>query len=123
MAESREATLEIGGDPGTGFSGTCTVGGEEREVSGQVPERFVFELDGRGLGCEISKQSKSTINVVLEAGGADYVQRSGARRSAVKIAYSGQGYSSSIQSSTGSSRQTINIGLSSIASSSSARIR
>jgi hypothetical protein len=122
-AESRKATLEIEGDPGTGFSGTCTVGDEEREVGGQVPERFVFELDGQKLVCQISKQSTGTMNIVLDAGRADYVQRTDSRRTTVRIVYSGQGYSSSIQSSIGSSRQTINSGSSSIVSSSSTRIR
>jgi hypothetical protein len=121
-AESRKATLEIEGDPGTGFSGKCTVGNEEREIRGQVPERFVFELDGRKLECEISKQSTGTMNVDLDAGGADYVQRTDSRRTTVRIFYSGQGYSSSIQSSIGTSRQTINSGSSSIVSSSSSSI-
>ena len=30
---AREATLKIEGDPGTGFSGTCTIGDEVREES------------------------------------------------------------------------------------------
>ncbi|MDQ3913609.1 MAG: hypothetical protein M3305_17930 [Actinomycetota bacterium] len=115
----REATLEFQGDPGTAFSGTCTIGDEEREVSGQVPERFIFELDGQKLGCEIHKQSTGTMNVVLDAGGADYVQRTDSRRTTVRIVYSGQGFSSSIQSSIGSSRQTINAGSSSIVSATS----
>lgn len=52
---SREATLEIRGERGIGFSGTCETGGEETEVSGQVPESFSYQLDGR-LECEISKE-------------------------------------------------------------------
>ena len=119
----REATLEIEGDPGTGFSGTCTIGDEEREVSGQVPERFVFEVNGQKLECEISKQSAGAMNIVLDAGGADYVQRTNSRRVTVRIVYSGVGYSSSIQTSIGSSSQIINSHSSSIVSSSSTRIR
>ena len=123
----REATLEIEGDPGTGFSGTCTIGDEEREVSGQVPERFVFEVNGQKLECEISKQSTGAMNIVLDAGGADYVQRTDSRRATVRIVYSGVGYSSSIQtsigSSIGSSSQIINSHSSSIVSSSSTLIR
>ena len=121
--DAREATLQIEGHPGTGFSGKCTVGREERVVAGQVPERFVFELDGRKLECEISKQSPGTMNLVLDAGGADYVQRTDSRRATVRIVYSGQGFSSSIQSSIGSSRQIIDSGSSSIVSSSSTRTR
>jgi hypothetical protein len=119
----REATLEIEGDPGTGFSGKCTIGDKERQISGQVPERFVFELNGQKLECEISKQSPGTMNVVLAAGGADYVQSTNSRPATVRIVYSGVGYSSSIQSSIGSSRQTINSRSSSIVSYSSTRTR
>ena len=119
----REATLEIEGDPGTGFSGTCTIGDEEREVSGQVPERFVFEVNGQKLECEISKQSTGTMNVVLDAGGVDHAQRTDSRRATMRIVYSGEGYSSSIQSSVGPSGQIINSHSSSIVSSSSTRTR
>ncbi len=118
---SREATLKIEGDPGTGFSGTCTIGDEEREVSGQVPWRFVFELDGQKLECEIHKQSTGAMNIVLDVGGADYAQRTNSRLATVRIVYSGEGYSSSIQSSIVSSGQTMNSHSSSIVSSSSTR--
>ncbi len=118
----REVALEVEGDPGTGFSGKCTIGNEQREIGGRVPERFIFELDGQKLECEISKQSAGAMNIVLDAGGADYVQRTDSRRATVSIVYSRRGYSSSIQSSIGSSRQTINAGSSSIVSSSSSSI-
>jgi hypothetical protein len=91
-ARETTTTLEIAGDRGTRFSGTCTVGNEEREIGGRVPERFVHELDGRKLECEIRKQSPGAMNIVLDAGDVDYVQRTD----------SGQGFSSSIQSSTSS---------------------
>jgi hypothetical protein len=119
----REAALEIEGDPGTEFSGTCTIGDEEREVSGQVPWRFVFELDGQKLECEIHKQSTGAMNIVLDVGGADYAQRTNSRLATVRIVYSGEGYSSSVQSSAGSSSQIINSHSSSIVSSSSTRTR
>lgn len=51
-----DATLEMKGDSGTEFSGSCTVGDEETEVNGQVPERFDYELDGERLQCEIRKE-------------------------------------------------------------------
>src|SRR5215203_1371423 len=56
-ARAQEATLEMSGDVGTEFYGSCTVGDEEMEVSGQVPESFSYELDGERLECEISKES------------------------------------------------------------------
>lgn len=113
----REATLQIEGAPGTEFSGTCMIGDEERQIRGQVPERFVFELDGRKLECEIGKQGAGAMNIVLDAGGADYVQRTASPRATVRIVYSAEGFSSSIESSIGSSRQTITNDSSSIVSS------
>jgi hypothetical protein len=53
---SEEAVLEVQGDSGTEFSGSCTVGDEETEVSGQVPESFSYELDGERLECELRKE-------------------------------------------------------------------
>jgi hypothetical protein len=61
-----EVTLEVGGSEGTEFSGSCAVGDKETEVSGQVPESFVYELDGGRLDCEIS--AGGDLEVVLAAG-------------------------------------------------------
>jgi len=107
-ARETTTTLEIAGDRGTRFSGTCTVGDEEREIGGRVPERFVYELDGRKLECEIRKQGPGAMNIFLDAGDANYVQRADSGQVTARIAYSGQGFSSSIQSSTssGSTNQT-----------------
>jgi hypothetical protein len=116
---AREAALEIGGDSGTEFSGRCTVGDEENEIQGQVPGRFVFDLDGRKLECEIHKQSTGAMKIVLDAGGADYVQRTDSRRATIRIVYSGEGYSSSIHSSSGSTSQEISSDSSAAVSSSS----
>ncbi len=118
-----EATLKIEGDPGTGFSGTCTIGDEVRELSGQVPGSFVFKLDGQKLECEIHKQSTGAMNVVLEADGSSNVQQTNSRRATVRIVYSGEGFSSSVQSSIVTSGQIINSHSSSIVSSSSTRTR
>lgn len=105
---AREATLEIAGDPGTRFSGTCTVGDEEREIGGRAPKGFVYKMDGRKLECEIRKQSPGAMKIVVDAGDANYVQRTDSGQVTARIAYSGQGFSSSIQSSTssGSTNQT-----------------
>ena len=117
-AAAREAALEIGGDPGTEFSGRCTVGNEENEIQGQVPGRFVFDLDGRKLECEIHKQSTGAMKIVLDAGRADYEQRTDSRRATIRLVYSGEGYSSSIHSSSGSTSQEISSDSSSAVSSS-----
>jgi hypothetical protein len=122
----REVTLEIRGDPETEFSGTCTVGDDKREIGGRVPKRFVYELDGRKLECEIRKHGKdaSALKVVLTAGNDTHVQQIESREATVRIAYSGQGFSSStIQASSGSATQTITSNSSSIESSSSTNSR
>ena len=76
-ARAQEATLEMNGDSGTEFSGSCTVGDEETEVSGQVPESFSYELDGERLECEISKASADgDLEVAFTAGNnVDSVQQ------------------------------------------------
>jgi hypothetical protein len=114
--DAREARLEIEGHRGTRFSGTCTVGKRERGIDGQVPERFVYDLDGRRLKCEIRKQSAGAISIVLDAGNTDHVQQTGSRRATVRIVYSKQGFSSSISSS--STSQTLTSNSSSVISSS-----
>ena len=73
---SEEATLEVKGDPGIEFSGTCTVGDEENKISGQVPQSFVYELDERPLDCQIRKNSPSgNLQLVFTAGGTRAVQQ------------------------------------------------
>lgn len=68
-ARAQEATLEMSGDVGTEVYGSCTVGDEEMEVSGQVPESFSYELDGERLECEISKESaQGDLEVAFTAG-------------------------------------------------------
>jgi hypothetical protein len=99
----RKVTLEISGDPGTGFSGTCTVGDERKELDGQVPERFVYELDGGQLRCEIQTEDTAgaTLKTVLTAGNAHYIQQTGTRGATMSFVYSDSGFSSSTVSSAG----------------------
>jgi hypothetical protein len=101
-ARSGKVTLEISGDPGTGFSGTCAVGEEKRELDGQVPERFIYELDGRRLRCEIqTEEADGAALTVLTAGNAHYIQQSGTRGATMSFVYSERGFSSSTVSSAG----------------------
>jgi len=97
-----EATLELQGEPGTEFSGSCTIGDEEpEEISAQVPESFTYELEGRPLECEISPEGG--IQVALTVGSVHSVQRiSGGT---LKLTYENGNISSSLSSSAGSSRQ------------------
>jgi Putative auto-transporter adhesin, head GIN domain len=97
-----EATLELQGEPGTEFSGSCTVGDEEsEEISAQVPESFTYELGGRPLECEIS--TEGDIQVDLTVGSVHSVQEiSGGT---LKLTYENGSISSTVSSSAGSSRQ------------------
>jgi hypothetical protein len=103
-APSGEVTLKIEGSPATEFSGTCIVGGEEeKKVSGSVPERFIYELDGQRLECEISKQSSNPgqMKVELSAGGhTNSVQQTSTQGGSLTLLYDGQGSTALVSSST-----------------------
>ena len=93
---SRGVALKIGGDPGTKFHGTCTVGGEEKSIGGQVPARYHYKPSGGELECEIRKRSAGTLEVVLAAGNnVRSVQQTNARGGIIQFAYSSNGISSS----------------------------
>jgi hypothetical protein len=54
-SDKDQARLEVRGSPGSAFSGSCAIGGEEpEEIDGKVPESFTYDLGGRALDCEIS---------------------------------------------------------------------
>ncbi len=72
-AGAGEATLEMNGDSGTEFSGSCTVGDEETEVSGQAPDSFSFDLDGERLECKIN--ADGNLRIVFTAGNTHSVQQ------------------------------------------------
>jgi hypothetical protein len=65
-----EVSIRLEGDPGTTFTGLCSVGEERNVLSGQVPKRFAFHLKGRQLSCRIEKQDGGTgdLKVVLVVG-------------------------------------------------------
>ena len=65
-----EVSIRLEGDPGTTFTGLCSVGEERNVLSGRVPKRFAFHLRGRQLSCRIEKQDRDTgdLKVVLVAG-------------------------------------------------------
>lgn len=104
----RKVTLQISGEPGTGFSGTCAVGEEKKELDGQVPERFVYQLDGRELRCEIQTEDTegAILKTVLRAGNAHYIQQTGTRGATMSFVYSDRGFSSSAASSVSSAGAT-----------------
>ncbi len=103
VGEDQGVTLEIGGDPGTKFSGTCSVGSEQNTIGGRVPARYGYHLGGDELECEIRKEGSGALEVVLAAGSnVRSVQRTSAQKSTINFAYSSSGgISSSIHGSSG----------------------
>jgi hypothetical protein len=103
-APSEEVTLNIEGSPGTKFSGTCIIGGKvEKKISGRVPKRFVYELDGQRLECEIRKQSSNSgqMKVEFSAGGqTNSVQQTSTQGGFLTLRYDGHGSTALVSSST-----------------------
>jgi hypothetical protein len=102
-APSGEVTLKIEGSPGTEFSGTCIVGGkEEKKVSGSVPKRFIYELDGQRLECEISKHSSNSGQMKVEFSAGDdtnSVQQTSTQGDSLTLRYDGNGSTALVSSS------------------------
>ena len=87
-----EAVVRIEGDPKTSFTGLCSVGGERSVLSGRVPERFEFDLDGRRLECRIEKRdgNRGDLKVVLIVGDTTRsVQQTNAPGGVVSLSYGG----------------------------------
>ena len=95
-------TLRIQGDEGTRFSGVCSVGGERREISGQAPESFEFDLEGRSLSCEVVKQRdvSNELTVVLNGENVHAEQRLAGGQGTSKMTYDGNGSVSAMSSSS-----------------------
>jgi hypothetical protein len=113
----------VGGKPGTEFSGTCTVGGEERELKGKVPERYTFDLQDRGFKCRLLNESGGRLRVTFAAGSHRTDQQTNARGAEVKFSYSGSGISSSTSSSGSSSVVSQSSSSSSVSSQSSSVVQ
>ena len=96
-----EVVLRLKGDEGVEFSGTCSVGGEEQEFQGRVPEEFGFKLDGDELECEVRKEGEGTLRMVLLSGNSRSVQTV-AGDGTVKLSFSGNSVSSSTSSGSSS---------------------
>jgi hypothetical protein len=102
-AASGEVTLKIEGSPGTEFSGTCIIGGEEKKVSGRVPRRFIYETDGQRLECEIRKQRSTSGQMQVEFSAKDHtnsVQQTSTQGGSITLRYDGHGSTSLVSSST-----------------------
>jgi hypothetical protein len=103
-APSGEVTLKIEGSPATEFSGTCIVGGkEEKKVNGSVPKRFIYELDGQPLECEIRKQSSNSGEMKVEFSAGDdtnSIQQTSTQGGSLTLRYDGHGSTALVSSST-----------------------
>jgi hypothetical protein len=97
--------LKISGKPGTEFTGTCNVGGDEREVSGQVPGRFVYEPDGRKVECEIRNggPEAAQLKFSVDARGVNQKQKIRVTGDNVDFTFSGNSISYNVSSASSSS--------------------
>jgi hypothetical protein len=111
-------TLSVEGDSGTEFSGTCSVGDEAYELSGEVPESFDYDLEGQQLECEIRQESAGNLNVLLTGPGDRIQQQANTPGGTISLVYSENGVSSST-SSSGASSSSVNQVVSSSSSGSS----
>lgn len=87
-----EAILRLEGNPETTFSGICTAGTEESIISGRVPQRYRFDLNGESLSCRIQKRDPGdgNLRVVLLAGESTRsVQQTRSRDSVIQLSYAG----------------------------------
>ena len=101
-----EVVMRLKGDEGVEFSGTCSSGGEEKEIEGRVPEEFTFNLDGDELECEIRTEGDGTMKMILVSSN-DRVVQSVSGNSTIKFTYSKDGISSSTSSGSGSSNNVV----------------
>ncbi len=104
--ESGGVTLRIAGDKGTRFSGVCSVGQEEHDISGRAPQSFEFEPNDRKLVCEVRKQGAqgTGLEIILEGENTRSVQRiAGGAVTVIKLVYE-RGKLTSLTSSTSSQK-------------------
>ena len=87
-----EAVLRLEGGRRTTFSGLCSVGDQQNVLSGRVPKRFTFDLNGSELSCRIEKrdENRGALRVVLIAGDTTRsVQQTNSPGAAMNISYRG----------------------------------
>ena len=86
----QDVLIRLEGDSETTFSGLCSLGAEQKVLSGQVPKRFEFDLKGRQLSCRIEKRDdeKGDLKVALIAGETTRsVQQTNAPGGVIKVSY------------------------------------
>ncbi|WP_143528723.1 hypothetical protein [Rubrobacter xylanophilus] len=90
--DASRVVLRLEGEEGTRFSGLCDVGGQQSVLSGEVPRRYAFDLDGLSLSCKIQKQNggRGTLRVVLLVDNTTRsVQQTNAPEGTIRISYRG----------------------------------
>lgn len=104
---SGTVTLKIAGENGTRFAGTCSVGEDERDVGGRVPQSFEFDLQGGELACEIRRDGGGgELRVVLSDENSRSVHRSvGGGESRIRFVYE-EGNVSSMSSTSSQTMST-----------------
>ena len=119
-AQPGSVKLQIRGQPGTQFSGTCAVGDEEREVSGRAPARFVYEPGDRELACEIHTGGPDAgpLKFSVTADGSNRKQRIKVTGDTMNFSFSGNNISYSTSSASGNAVQSSSVSSSSYSSSS-----
>jgi hypothetical protein len=88
--DSPGVVLRLEGDRETTFSGICTVGGKESVLSGRVPKRYTFDLNGQRLSCRIQKQDsgRGSLKVILTANDTTRsVQQTNTRGGDINLSY------------------------------------
>lgn len=88
-----DVVIRLEGDPGTTFSGLCSVGEERSVLSGRVPKRFAYHLKGRQISCRIEKRDGGTgdLEVILVAGDSTRsVQQTNAPGGVIEVSYEGE---------------------------------
>ena len=112
----RKATLDLQGEPGTKFQGSCTIGDKEsEEISGQVPQSFTYKLKKRLLNCEISSDDDMRVELAVGNNARSVQQISGGT---LNLTYENGGISSAVSSSAGSSSVASSSSMSSLQGSS-----
>ena len=97
----REATLELQGEPGIEFSGSCAVGDQEpEEISGEVPQTYTYTLRKKPLDCEISSDGEVQVDLTVGKNVHSVQRISGGT---LNLTYDKGSISSAVSSSSGSS--------------------
>jgi hypothetical protein len=98
---SGSGKLGISGDKEVRFSGECSIGDDERDIGGKVPQRY--DLDGRELACEIRRTDAENgeLKVVVSDENTRFVQRIEGGDTVVRLTYEDGSVSSSTVSSGG----------------------